>query len=104
MAEPPPLPPAPKPMQDNAGVRMLLPVGRSGLAIAAGYLGLISVLLVPAPFALLLGILAVVDIHKSRGTGNRKYGMGRAVFAIIMGTICSVLLVPVIIALIYKPR
>ena len=40
---------------------MLLPVGRSGWAIAAGYLGLISVLAFPGPFAMIAGILAIRD-------------------------------------------
>jgi hypothetical protein len=68
---------------------MLLPVGRSGWAVAAGYLGLISVLLVPAPFALLTGILAVREMRRN----PRKHGMGRAVFGIVMGALFSVLLV-----------
>src|SRR5262249_26728234 len=42
---------------DDPGIRMLLPVGRSGWAIAAGYLGLISVLCIPSPLALIAGIL-----------------------------------------------
>ena len=75
--------------QSDAALRMLLPVGRSGYAIAAGYLGLVSILLVFAPFALLFGILGVIDIKKNRD----KHGMGRAVFGIIMGAIFSVLLV-----------
>lgn len=51
-------------------MRMLLPVGRSGLAIAAGYAGLFALLIVPAPLALVLGILAVRDIKKNpRNTG-----------------------------------
>ena len=33
---------------DDAAIRMLIPVGRSALAIAAGYAGLLSVLLFPA--------------------------------------------------------
>ena len=66
-------------------MRMLLPVGRSGLAIAAGYVGLFAVLGVPAPFALLLGILAIIDIRKH----PEKHGMGRAVFAIVMGVLGS---------------
>jgi len=43
----------PKDLADDAGMRMLLPVGRSIWAIASGYLGLISVLLVPGPLAVL---------------------------------------------------
>ena len=41
---------------DSATMRMLLPVGRSGLAIAAGYAGLFALLILPAPLALLLGL------------------------------------------------
>jgi heme/copper-type cytochrome/quinol oxidase subunit 3 len=70
-------------------MRMILPVGRSGYAIAAGYLGLFSVLLVPAPFALLFGFLAVMDIKKHKD----KHGMGRAIFGIIMGVIFTIVLV-----------
>ena len=67
---------------------MILPVGRSGLAIAAGYVGLLSILFFPAPIALLLGILAIIDIRRN----PEKHGMGRAVFALIMGGLFSVLL------------
>lgn len=74
---------------DDAGMRLLLPVGRSGWAISSGYLGLISVLLLPAPLALVTGILAVVEIRKN----PKKHGMGRAIFGIVMGTIFTVPLV-----------
>jgi hypothetical protein len=69
-------------------LRWVLPVGRSGWAIAAGYLGLLSVLVFPAPFALLFGILAVRDIK-----AHSKHGMGRAVFGIVMGGVVTLLLV-----------
>lgn len=70
-------------------MRMILPLGRSGLAIVAGYLGLFSVLLVPAPLALLFGILAVMDIKKHKD----KLGMGRAVFGIVMGAVFTIVLI-----------
>jgi hypothetical protein len=79
----------------NAGIRLLLPVGRSVWAILAGYMGLFSLLVFPAPLALLLGIVAIVDIRKH----PEKHGMGRAIFAIIMGLIGTVLLVIGIIAI-----
>lgn len=66
---------------ESAAMRMLLPVGRSGLAIAAGYAGLFSLLVLPAPLALVLGLLAVRDIRKN----PKKHGMGRAVFGLAMG-------------------
>lgn len=65
----------------------LAPVGRSGFAIAAGYLALFSVTIIAAPFALLFGILALRDIKKNVW----KRGKGRAWFGIIMGAIFSVI-------------
>ena len=70
-------------------MRMLLPVDRSGFAIIAGYLGLLSVLVIFAPFALLFGILGIWDINKN----EHKHGMGRAVFGTVMGALFTVLLV-----------
>lgn len=66
---------------DDAGMRMIIPVGRSPLAIIAGYLGLFSLVLIPAPFALVFGILAVNDIKKN----PKKHGMGRAIFESLWG-------------------
>ena len=66
---------------DGDVMRLLLPIGRSGLAIAAGYVGLFSILIFPAPIAVILGILAVKDIKRH----PEKHGMGRAVFAIVAG-------------------
>jgi len=74
---------------DSAAVRMLLPVGRSGLAIAAGYAGLFALLILPAPLALLLGLLAVRDLRRN----PKKHGMGRAVFGIVTGALGTALLV-----------
>ncbi len=84
---PPPRPaspqPPPRPMGDDAVMRAILPVGRSGWAIAAGYLGLLSLLGIFAPFALATGLLAVFDIKRN----PHKHGMGRAVFGIVMGAL-----------------
>lgn len=79
----------------DAGMRLLLPVGRSPLAIAAGYLGLFAVMCVPAPFALLAGILAAREIK--RDPTGQKHGMGRAVFGIVMGGIFTVVGIVVLI-------
>lgn len=92
-AQPPPFQPQSYGrMGDDAGLRLLLPVGRSGWAIAAGYLGLFSVLLLPAPFAVLISILAIRDIRRSRETAQVKHGMGRAIFGLIMGALGTLLL------------
>ena len=78
--------------QSDVAMRILLPVNRSGYAIAAGYLGLISILLIPAPFALLFGLLGVRDIRSN----SEKHGMGRAIFGIVMGTIFLILILFVV--------
>lgn len=71
----------------DESIKWVLPVGRSGWAIAAGYLGLFSVVAIGAPFALLTGILALRDIKRRPGLG----GKGRAIFGIVMGAICTLL-------------
>lgn len=77
-------------------MRMLLPIGRSAFAIIAGYCGLVSVLLFPAPFALLFGILALRDIKQHPDKG----GKGRAIFGVVMGIIFSLLLLLLIVFLV----
>lgn len=79
---------------------MLLPVGRSGLAIAAGYLGLFSIIILPAPICLIVSILAIRDIRKHRHDPHPKHGMGRAIFGLVMGLLgTGVVAVGVIAAL-----
>jgi hypothetical protein len=63
---------------DSAMMRAILPVGRSGWAIASGYLALI---MVTAPLAVITGILAIRDIRRN----PHKHGMGRAIFGIVFG-------------------
>lgn len=77
---------------------MMLPVGRSGLAIAAGYLGLFAILLLPAPFALITGLLAVRDLRRN----PHQHGMGRAVFGIVTGAVFTLALVALLLALVVE--
>ncbi len=97
MSAHPPTTPGPVPkakaLGDDPFIRLALPVGRSLWAIAAGYVGLFSVLLLPAPLAIILGVVAIVDIRRHPD----KHGMGRAIFAIVMGVLCTVLLAAVIV-------
>lgn len=90
---PAPVVPAPKPIGDDPLMRLVLPVGRSPWAIAAGYLGLFGLLIVPAPLALIAGLLAVRDIRRN----PHKHGMGRAVFGIVVGALGTVLLILMIV-------
>jgi len=60
---------------------MILPVGRSGWAIAAGYVGLFALAGIGAPFALILSVVAMADIKMH----PEKRGMGRAIFALLSG-------------------
>ena len=78
--------PMPPNLDESAAIRMLLPVGRSIWAIAAGYLGLFSVLMFPAPFAILISVLAIRDIRKN----PKKHGLGRAIFGLVMGIIFTI--------------
>lgn len=87
----------------NAGMRMILPVGRSGWAIAAGYLGLFAFVVLPAPLALLIAIIAIVDIRKHRNDPSPRHGMGRAVFGLVTGAVGTVVLA-LIIASRYLPK
>lgn len=80
-------------------MRMVLPVGRSPWAIAAGYLGLFSLLVLPAPFALATGILALHDIRSD----PHKHGKGRAIFGIVMGTIGTLALLAITIGIVLNP-
>ena len=69
-------------------MRMVLPVGRSGWAIAAGYLGLCALIIYPAPLALVASILAYRDLKKH----PEKHGRGRAMFGLVMGILGTVVL------------
>ena len=85
---------APVSIENDPAMRMLLPVGRSPYAILAGYLGLVSVIMFPAPLALIFGLLALRDIKRNPETG----GKGRAIFGVVMGAIFSVILLFLVIA------
>jgi len=84
-----------RPLSENAGMRALMPIGRSGLAIAAGYVGLVAIFVFPAaPVAIVLGALAIRDIKAN----PQRHGMGRAIFAIVVGAIVTVVAAAIIIA------
>lgn len=100
----PPPPPMPVPaaqtkLEDDPGMRMVLPVGRSGWAIAAGYLGLLSFIIFPAPAALIVSIIAIIDLRKH----PEKHGMGRAIFGLVTGIVFTLLLLVGLVGVILDP-
>lgn len=78
----PPTAPSGRPLPDpEIGLVGVLPVKTSGWAIAAGYLGLLSPLVIFAPFALALGIVALRHLKKHSGLR----GHVRAIVGIVLG-------------------
>ncbi|MGA2500130.1 MAG: DUF4190 domain-containing protein [Tepidisphaeraceae bacterium] len=102
---PPPLPPRvpldyqnpyhhqPRDIGQDAAMRLLLPVGRSGWAIAAGYAGLFAIVVLPAPLAVILSIIAMVDMKRH----PEKHGMGRAIFGLTTGLLGTAGLIMLIV-------
>ncbi len=76
-------------------LKYIIPIGRSGLAIAAGYIGLFSILILPAPISVLFGVLALLDLKKH----PEKIGKVRAWFAIISG---SLVILAIILLMIFN--
>ena len=88
-------PSASQDLGDNAAMRMVLPVGRSIWAIAAGYFGLFSLVVFPAPIAVVLGVIAIIDLKKN----PKLHGMGRAIFGLVMGLLGSAALLFFVVGL-----
>lgn len=86
-------------IDDDPAMRMLLPVGRSLWAVFAGYAGLFAVIPFFAPLALVLGIIAVWHLKRN----PKLHGMGRAVFALVMGTLGTLLLAFFLVAILAAP-
>lgn len=81
------------PARDRS-VEALIPVNRTGLSIAAGYAGLFAILIVFAPIALVLGVLALRDLsHKPTVAGR-----GRAWFGVVAGGLGTVVLIGMLLS------
>ena len=82
---------------DDPAMRWLVPVGRSGWAIAAGYLGLFSFFGgFLGPIAIIVSIIAIRDIKRN----PNRHGMGRAIFGLICGILGTIMLVFVLMAIV----
>jgi hypothetical protein len=73
----------------------MLPTGRSWQSIAAGYVALFAWLIWPlGPVALVLGVWALV-----RASRDGSHGRGRAIFAVVIGMLATVMLIVVTVSL-----
>ena len=88
----------------DATVRWLIPVCRSGWALASGYLGLLSwIPFVGLPIglaALSTGVLAVRSIHRN----PKLTGLGRAITGIVLGSLGTLGWGGLCVAILLNPR
>ena len=81
--------------------RFLVPVGRPASAIAAGYLGLFSLL----PFFGIIAIIVSLVAFRTLKRNPQLLGRGRAWFGLVMGIVTTVLYaIPIAIALVEVVR
>jgi hypothetical protein len=77
--------------------RMLVPVGRPASAIAAGYLGLFSLL----PFVGIVAVVVSLFALRTLRRNPRLSGRGRAYFGLIMGAVMTlVYAIPIVMLVI----
>ena len=69
-------------------MRAVLPVGKTPMAISAGWAGLISLLCCfLGPVAIVLSIVALVELNRD----PEKRGKGRAIFGLVAGSIATII-------------
>ncbi|MBO6513223.1 MAG: DUF4190 domain-containing protein [Phycisphaerales bacterium] len=68
-------------------LKYLIPMGTSPIPMIAGYLGLFSILVFPAPFALIFGVVGLKQLKNK----NITNGKGRCWTGIILGSIFTAL-------------
>jgi len=73
------------PPPPDGAMRWLLPVGRSGFAIAAGYLALCAFIPFAGALALVFAALAIRDLRRH----PEKSGWGRVIFALVVGSVST---------------
>lgn len=82
------------PQSDNEALKWVVPIGASGFALAASWLAVASLLLLPGPVAVVFGILALRDIKKH----PTKSGIARAWLGIVVGTLATLTLIALIVS------
>jgi len=69
------------PKTRDRAMEAIVPVNRAPLAILAGYLGLFCILIIPAPIAVIVSIVALRQLRSQPDVGGR----GRAWFGLACG-------------------
>jgi hypothetical protein len=49
--------------------------------------GLFSLIVLPAPLAIVVSVVAIWEVRRSQSSPHPKHGMGRAIFGLLMGTL-----------------
>jgi hypothetical protein len=78
--------------------RMLMPIGRPASAIAAGYLGLFSLIPIFGPVALVVSLYALRTLKRHPELSGR----GRAIFGLVMGSLATLLILFVIVMILIE--
>jgi hypothetical protein len=91
---PQPTPTPPVKSTEEKVIEWVVPINRSGWAIAAGYVALFNLpFAFLGPISVILGIIGLLDAKK-----KNKRGKGRALFAIIYGAIATAILIWIIVS------
>jgi hypothetical protein len=88
-------PAPPRDIGDDPAMRMVLPVGRTPLSIAAGYLGLFSLIPCVAPIGLIVSICAAVELKRH----PERRGWGRTIFGLVLSGLMTAVLAVALIAM-----
>ena len=92
-------PPSGQGEHPSDALHWIVPTGRSWQTIAAGYVGLVSLLLFPlGPVAIVLGVLGLRAASR-----QGSHGRGRAIFGIVAGVIATLIGIAVLIDVLNGP-
>jgi hypothetical protein len=97
-----PLSQMPGAMPSEGGLQFIVPTGRtSKSSLAAGYLGLLGLLIFPFGFAAVaLGIVGIRDLKKH----PEKNGWGRAITGIVLGGLTTIGFLVWVLVVVFAPR
>lgn len=55
--------------------------------------------LIPAPLSVIISIIAIRDIRRSKESAKVKHGMGRAIFGLVMGILGTLALLAIAVSI-----